>query len=94
MSSRAALDPTISRAGNLPSYKVDDSLIFLDREGGLCYELNRTGVRIWDLIETPMSISSLCTSLCEEFNVDRDTCERDVVEILDAMRKADLVRSL
>jgi hypothetical protein len=86
------LSNKVTRTGNLPSYKVDDSLIFLDREGGYCYALNATGARIWDLIAEPVSISTICGKLCEEFAVDRQTCEADVLEILNSLRKAELVR--
>jgi hypothetical protein len=83
---------TIKRAENLPSYKVDDSLIFLDRQGGYCYALNPTGARIWDLIAHPVSVADICDTLCGEFAVDRETCEREVIEILDEMRKAELLQ--
>jgi len=87
----SALGSTVVRVGNLPSYKVDDSLIFLDREGGYCYALNATGTRIWDLIAEPVTVATVCESLCSEFAVEKEACERDVIEILNAMRKAELV---
>jgi len=92
MSSQATtLNLTVKRLEILPAYRVDDSVIFLDREGGYCYSLNRTGARIWDLLAEPSSVDAICKSLCAEFAVDRQTCEDDVLEVLASMRKAALV---
>lgn len=81
---------TIRRKEQLPSFRVDDSVILLDRENGSCYALNATGSRIWDLIAEPVSIDALCQTICTEFSVDRDTCERDVTELVDSLRQAQL----
>ncbi len=85
------LAATITKV-SLPSFRVDDSLILLDREGGYCYALNSTSARIWALISESASVASVCDTLCREFAVDRDTCEREVIDIIEAMRKAELVR--
>jgi hypothetical protein len=86
-----ALDTIVKRKVNPPSFKVDDSLIFLDSEGGYCYSLNTTGARIWELIAEPTSIEAVCNSLCREFKVDRETCEREVNGVISSLREADLV---
>jgi hypothetical protein len=85
------LKQTVRRKDNFTSFSVDDSLVFVDRERSLCYSLNATGARVWDLIAEPVAVDMLCQSICQEFSVDRETCERDVVELLDGLRQAELL---
>lgn len=57
----------------------------LDAEGavmlvaGECYALNLVAMRIWQLLEQPMTVANLCMRICEEFEVDVETCEKAVL---------------
>ena len=46
---------------------------------GECYALNSVAVRIWELLEQPMTVRQLCLRICEEFEIDLETCERAVL---------------
>ena len=46
---------------------------------GECYALNLVAMRIWELLEQPMTVASLCRRICEEFEVDMETCEQAVL---------------
>jgi len=51
-------------------------------ENGKYYGLDDTGSRIWELIERPVRVSDLIDRLLERFDVDRETCEKDVLKFL------------
>jgi hypothetical protein len=70
---------------------VDGELIALSVDSGTCYGFNPTATRIWALLEQPKSLSALCDALVADFEVDRATCERDVVALLDDLRKDGLI---
>lgn len=70
---------------------VDRELVMLDPEKGRYFGLDSVGHRIWELIETPKSVESLCGALQAEFDVSHETCRADVVAFLDQMQKAELV---
>ena len=70
---------------------VDDELVGLSIDQGVCYGLNVVGTRIWALIATPRSIDSLCDELLSEFDVEADECRQEVIELLEALRTEGLV---
>jgi hypothetical protein len=88
----AGTDTLVARADNLASSRVDDSIIAISRELGYCFAMNVTGARVWELISSPVRIGSVRDSLCDEFNVDRDTCLRDLLSILSQMKENGLLR--
>ena len=49
---------------------------------GECYALNSVAVRIWELLEQPMPVRQLCSRICEEFEIDLETCERAVLNFV------------
>ena len=92
-SARAGIDERCVVSGNLaiPCSRLDDDLLAIDERGGYCYSLNASAARVWELVATPAVVADVCTVLCGEFEVDRETCVRDVSAILSAMREAGLV---
>ena len=88
----ADTDRVIARTLDLPSAKVDDGLMLIDRRGGFCYALNPTGARIWDILANPKPVSSICESLSQEFRVSEEQCLLEVMEVLSRMHDAGLLR--
>ena len=81
----------IVRSAKLGFFRLDDSLIAIDKDAGYCYALNSTSARIWEMIASPIRIDSLSESLCREFDVNPDKCLDDVTEIISDMKKAGLI---
>jgi Coenzyme PQQ synthesis protein D (PqqD) len=48
--------------------------------------------RIWELLETPQTVETLCRVLRRELNVDPDVCTRDVRIVLDGLLREDLIQ--
>jgi hypothetical protein len=81
----------VHRAGGLIEAEVDGELIGLEVDRGLCYGFNGTATRIWALIESPMRFSELQARLLEEYDVDPETCARELQALLDELSKDGLV---
>jgi hypothetical protein len=58
---------------------------------GFCYGLNRVGSRIWSELTVPVGIGDLCAKLLNEFDVDANTCEREVLDHLQELRAEGLI---
>jgi hypothetical protein len=71
--------------------KLHDDILALDEQGGYCYSMNASAARIWELIATPVTLDDLCSALCQEFSVDRESCLRDVSELVSTMNGAGIV---
>jgi hypothetical protein len=84
-------DFIVRRAGGLIEAEVDGELIGLEVDQGLCYGFNGTATRIWALIEEPKRFSELEARLLEEYDVDRETCARELQALLEELQKDGLV---
>jgi hypothetical protein len=80
----------IRRDGLIESF-VGSELVGLHIDSGYIFGFNATASRVWQLLEQPKSLSSLCSILRGEYAIDAAACEADVRHILDDLRKNDLV---
>lgn len=84
---------SIVTQGNDPiCTEVDGETVMMSIEKGNYYGLNGVGSRIWQLIATPMSVLQLCEKILEEFAVDRETCEADLLKFLNQLEQQNLIR--
>ncbi len=80
------LDTVVSRAGEtLYARAGTDEAVMMSVAAGRYYGLNAVALRIWELLERPMTIAGLCALLCEEFEVDAQTCETEVLKFVNEL---------
>jgi len=84
-------DTIVERKRELAATEVGGDLVMVDIEAGSYLALDGVGRRIWDLLEEPRSLSTLCGLLQQEFEVTAEVCRRDVETFLLQMRASDLV---
>lgn len=73
------------------SAEIDGEAVALDVARGACYGMDPVAARIWGLIATPTTVAALCAALMDIYEVDEDTCRHDVLDLLEALRAADLI---
>jgi methyltransferase-like protein len=56
------------------------------------YTLNETGAFIWELIDGKKSISDLINALAEEYKIDIETAEADVLSFINKMKEYLMVK--
>jgi hypothetical protein len=80
----------ISRCEGWIAAWVDDNLIMMHAESSFYVNLTGSGGRIWELLESPCSVSDLCETLCREFDIEPDAARPEVLAFLDQLllRKA------
>ena len=77
------LDATLSRNGDILHAPVGtEEAVMMSIEAGRYYSVNAVGARIWELLETPKTVTQLCSQICEEFEVDAQVCESDVLRFV------------
>ena len=84
-------DMMVSRRDGLIQAEVDGELVALHINNGTCYGFHVTATRIWSLIESPQLLSQLEDKLLEEFDVDRETCRGQLIEMLTSLEEDGLV---
>ena len=78
-------DTVISQIEEIVASDIDGETVMMSIENGKYYGLDDIGSRIWELIERPVKVSDLIDTLLERFDVDRETCERDVLKFLNEL---------
>ena len=77
----------IERRGDWLSARVGDEIMMMSAEKGNYLGVNEVGARIWELIETPNDIDTVCAVLQREFVIEPDTCRTEVEAFLEQMEK-------
>ncbi len=89
-----APETLLSRSGDFLFAPVRaDDMLMMAKESGLYFGLNAVGRRIWELLDTPMTVAAICARLCEEFEVDLQTCETEVANFVPLLIERGLVKA-
>ena len=73
------------------SANLDGEAVILNLESGVYYSLDQVGAQIWVLIQVPRTVNEIRDALLEEYEVDPDRCEHDIVALLYQLADAGLV---
>jgi len=86
------LEDKIERREDISTTIIDGELGMMSEEKGKYYTLDFIGTRVWELIEKPITVDDLIILLMKEYEVDRATCEVDLLELLDKLLKEELIK--
>ena len=81
----------VERGSGLIEAEVDGEIVALHVENGRCYGFNSTATVIWKMIETPKSLDTIRDALVGQFDVDPQTCEAQLKDLLDELAKDGLI---
>src|SRR5262245_51363167 len=71
---------------------VDEATI-LNLKSGVYFALNAVGTRIWKLIEEPKSVNEMRDALLNEYDVELERCEQELVVLLQELEAHGLIKS-
>jgi len=77
------LDSTVQIDNEVVSCDLVDEAAILNMKDGVYYGLNSVGARIWNLIQKPMKVSDILDTLLDEYDVEKDVCMTDLMELLE-----------
>ena len=87
------LDSIVSYREDIDTTDIDGDKVMMDLEKGQYFALNSVGSRIWEEIQSPVKISEVVNTLLSEYDVDRETCEKSVMEFREGLDNAGLLSS-
>ena len=67
------------------SADLDGEAVMMHLESYKYFGLDEIASQIWQMMSQPMSVANLCNQLLSQYNVDRATCERDVLTYLNGL---------
>lgn len=71
----------VARLGDFVFAEIDGEAVALSVDHGACFALNGVGLRILELLRPGATIDEICRQLQAEFDVDAETCARDVIDL-------------
>jgi hypothetical protein len=86
-------DTVLTRNPAILFNDFDDGIMMMDIESGLYFDVDPVGGRIWALLEQPSSLSEICKSLVNEFEVDEPSCIADTAEFLNDLVEKGLLKA-
>ncbi len=91
MASRFSGETVFRKSADLLESDVDEEVVALDVDKGTCYGLNAVGSRVWRLLDTPMSLQEICSTLEGEDEVEPDVCRDEVSRLLGDLQTEGLI---
>jgi hypothetical protein len=76
-----SLDDVLTIAPDVMFRYLNDEAVLLDLKSGTYFGLNDVGARTWQLILEHGRLSRVLEALLEEYAVERDAGERDLLEL-------------
>lgn len=91
MQSRLSLSSIVQRSPHLVASEVGSELVMMHVQQGRYYGLDRIGAAVWQRLQQATRVVDLCESLLADFDIDRETCQGDVLTLLEELRREQLL---
>lgn len=84
-------NPTYRRARGLLEADIQDELVALDPEQGMCFGFNSVASSVWRSLEDPRTFEQLHDGLLNEYDVEPAQCRLELQELLDDLEVRGLI---
>ena len=85
------LETTVKHIDGVFWQDVVEDVVMLDVEKGQYFGAENTGAHIWRLFEQPVTVAVACDQMMDDYDVDRETCEAEVLSFVTQLHEAGLV---
>lgn len=82
---------TVRIADDVISRVLEGEAVILGLGTGTYFGLDAVGTRIWQLIEERGRVTEILARLVEEYDVEPEQCERDLLRLLDELKRRGLI---
>lgn len=91
MAAALSVESIVVAASEQVSCPLGEESAILNLKNSVYYGLDSVGARVWNLLREAKSVSALRDTLLDEYDVEADRCERDLLELLEKMRGEGLI---
>lgn len=85
------LSDTATIPSQVMARTVGDETVILDLASGTYFGLDPVGARIWQLIGEGKTLAEICATMLEEYEVEREQLETDVLRLSSELLERGLV---
>ena len=86
-----SVDTTIIKAKDVMFNALDGKGVLMNLKKGNFYNLNETGVTIWELSSKEIKVSEIIDKIVAEYAVDREQITADVCQFINDMKENELI---
>ena len=86
------LESVVARRDDVLYRVLDEEAVLVDLTTGHYFGLNKVGTWIWNRIDAPTKLSTLLDALVQEFEVEREVAQGDLLALLKQLEEKQLVR--
>jgi hypothetical protein len=73
------------------SCELKAETVILDFNKGAYFGLDEVGTLIWRQLQQPQTVSAICDTVVEQYEVDRTICEQDLIRLLEVLHAEGLI---
>jgi hypothetical protein len=84
-------DTLIAQAKEQVSSDLQGEVAILNLKNSVYYGVDAVGPRIWELLREPKTVSEVLDTLLQEYEVERERCEEDLLVFLEKLSKEGLI---
>ena len=89
--SSISLNSEIVSSSNQVSTDVDGEAVILGLQSEEYFGLKDVGARIWEIIQEPKTVKEILDLLLNEYEVEPERCERDLLALLQELVNEGLI---
>lgn len=86
------LEDIVCKNLDIDDTDIDGEKVMMNLDKGQYFMMNKVGSRIWEIIEQPVKVNDVISTLLSEYEVEAETCKSTVMEFLYKLNKADLIK--
>jgi len=91
MDTALSVHSVVVAANDQVSCLLGEESAILNMKNSVYYGMNAVGTRIWNLLKQPRSVRELRDAVLDEYDVEPAVCERDLLELLEQLRREGLI---
>lgn len=93
MAQRVLPISTVQREDDLLVQDLEEEIVMANIETGMYFGFGEVARQIWLLLDRPLPVADICSRLGERYDVDPNTCERDVLVFLNELLAQRAIRT-
>ena len=88
---QVSLDSDVAISEDVVFRDLEGEAVILNLESGTYFGLDKVGTRIWSLLQKNSSLREVFEAALDEYEVDAETLERDLLRLVQELRAKGLV---
>lgn len=91
MGASLSVHSVVVAASELVSCPLGEEAAILNVNNSVYYGLDTVGARVWHLLREPRRVMEIRDALLDEYEVEPERCESDLLALLEKMRNEGLI---